>query len=377
MRHHKVPNPTRIQTAFFLFFILFFVAATTRAQDAPDPKAPASERHEFVISNFKTESGVTLPQARIVYGTYGHLNAAKDNVILMPSHYMADYHGYEWLIGEKLALDPNKWFLVTTEMFGSGHSSSPSNTPEPFHGPRFPVTTIRDNVEAVHHLLVDELKVAHLRAIIGFSMGAEQAFQWAISYPAFTDRIVATSGTAKCYPQGFIRLESQINAIALDPTFNNGDYSKEPTKGIEAFALIWTAWLYSQEWWRDELWREGAKPGTTFESTLNEYKTNFIPGGDANDIILQMRTWERHDVGTTSGFNGDLKRALGSIKVPVLYMPSGTDLYFPVGDARYESAFIPNVTLKPIPSLWGHTAGAAPNAADSAFLNGEISRFLH
>ena len=136
---------------------------------------------------------------------------------------------------------------------------------------------------------------------------------------------------------------------------------RQPTKGIEAFALIWTAWLYSQEWWRDELWREGAKPGTTFESTLHDYKTNFIPGGDANDIILQMRTWERHDVGTTPGFNGDIKRALRSIKVPVLYMPSETDLYFPVGDARYESAFIPNVTLKPIPSLWGHTAGAAPN----------------
>ncbi len=376
MRHHTQPNRFRIAIAFTFAVALLFVAATTRAQEAPNPNAPPSERHEFVISNFKTESGVTLPQARIVYGTYGHLNAAKDNVILLPSHYMADYHGYEWLIGEKLALDPNKLFLVTTEMFGSGHSSSPSNTPEPFHGPRFPVTTIRDNVEAVHRLLVDELKVTHLRAVIGFSMGAEQAFQWAVSYPSSSDRIVATSGTAKCYPQGFIRLESQINAIQLDPAFNNGDYTKEPTKGIEAFALIWTAWLYSQEWWRDELWREGAKPGTTFESTLNEYRTNFIPGGDANDIILQMRTWERHDVGTTPGFNGDTKRALQSIKVPVLYMPSETDLYFPVGDARYESGFIPKVTLKPIPSLWGHTAGAAPTAADSAFLNGEISKFL-
>ncbi len=369
MRPSKKQHHAAVKAALITVLALFAAATPAEAQDAPDPKAPRSERHEFVISNFKTDSGVTLPQARIVYGTYGHLNAAKDNVILMPSHYMADYRGYEWLIGPGLALDPNKLFLVTTEMFGSGHSSSPSNTPEPFHGPRFPVTTIRDNVEVVHRLLMDELKVTHLRAIIGFSMGAEQAFQWAVSYPAFADRIVATSGTAKCYPHGFIRLESQINAIALDPAFNNGDYTKQPAKGIEAFALIWTAWLYSQEWWRDELWREGAKPGTTFESTLNEYKTNFIPGGDANDIILQMRTWERHDVGATPGFNGDLKRALGSIKVPVLYMPSETDLYFPVGDARYESQFIPNVTLHPIPSLWGHTAGAAPNAADSEFLN--------
>src|SRR5579859_3257081 len=111
------------------------------APDAKD-KAEKPEIREFVIANFKTESGVTLPQARVVYGTYGHLNAAKDNVVLLPSHYMADCHGYEWLIGPDRALDTSKLFLVATELFGNGHSSSPSNTPEPFHGPRFPVTTI-------------------------------------------------------------------------------------------------------------------------------------------------------------------------------------------------------------------------------------------
>src|SRR5439155_2926521 len=95
-------------------------------------------------------------------------------------------------------------------------SSSPSNTPEPFHGPRFPIVTIRDNVASVHRLLVDELKIAHLKAIIGFSMGAQQAFQWAVSYPDFADRIVATSGTAKSYPHGFVRLEGQIAALTAD-----------------------------------------------------------------------------------------------------------------------------------------------------------------
>jgi homoserine O-acetyltransferase len=359
-----------------LFLAQTLLAHPLRAQDAPNTKAPPSERHEFVISNFKTESGATLPQAHVVYGTYGHLNAAKDNVVLLPSHYMADFHGYEWLIGEKLALDPSKLFLVATELFGSGHSSSPSNTPEPYHGPRFPVTTIRDNVEAVHHLLTDELKVTHLRAIVGFSMGAEQAFQWAVSYPTFADRIVATSGTAKCYPHGIVRLESEITAIATDPTFKDGDYTAQPTKGIEAFAMVWTAWLYGQEWWRKELWRADAKPGTTFEQVLKEYRTNFIPGGDANDIILQMRTWERHDVGTTPGFDGDVERALRTVKVPILYMPSETDLYFPLTDARYEAAFIPGVSLKPIPSIWGHTAGAAPNPADAKFLNDNIGAFL-
>src|SRR3954451_8226927 len=116
---------------------------------------PVSQQHEFRIANFHTESGATLPEALIIYGTYGTLNAAKDNAVLLPSHYMANYHGYEWLIGENgRALDPSKLFLVSTELFGNGRSSSPINTPEPLHGPRFPVTTIRDNLQAVHSLLV-------------------------------------------------------------------------------------------------------------------------------------------------------------------------------------------------------------------------------
>ncbi len=61
--------------------------------------AVTAERHEFVMKDFHTENGVTLPEAHIVYGTYGHLNAAGDNAILLPSHYMANFHGYEWLIG--------------------------------------------------------------------------------------------------------------------------------------------------------------------------------------------------------------------------------------------------------------------------------------
>ena len=348
-----------------------------RAQDVPAAKrSDRATHHVFVIDKFRTEGGAILPQARVVYGTYGHLNAARDNAILLPSHYMATHHGYEWLIGPGKALDTAKVFLVATELFGNGHSSSPSNTPEPFHGPRFPVMTIRDNVEAVHQLLAQDLKITHLRAIIGFSMGAQQAFQWAVSYPAFADRIVATSGTAKTYPHGIVRLEGQIAALTADAAFKDGDYTAPPTKGIEAFATVWTAWLYSQEWWRRELWKADSKPGTTFEQVLNQYRTNFIPGGDANDLILQMRTWEANNVGNTPGFGGDVEKALRSIKTPIMYMPSETDLYFPLTDARYEAAFIPGVLLKPIPSLWGHTAGAAPNPVDAKFLNDNIRSFL-
>jgi homoserine O-acetyltransferase len=363
-------------------FIRFAVAALALAATAGSalraqaPPAPhAAEHHEFTIDNFHTESGATLPKARIVYGTYGRLNAARDNVVLLPSHYMATHHGYEWLIGDGRALDTSTLFLVATELFGNGHSSSPSNTPEPFHGPRFPVTTIRDNVEAVHRLLVDDLKVTHVRAIIGFSMGAQQAFQWAVSHPAFADRIVATAGTAKTWPHGIVRLEGQITALTADPAFNGGDYTAPPRKGIEAYGMVWLGWLYSQEWWRREMWKAAA-PDRTLDQEIENRRRTFFANNDANDLILQARTWQRHDVGTTAGFDGDLERALRSIAAPLLYMPSETDLYFPVGDARYEAQFMPRVTFTPIPSLWGHPAGAGGNPADRAFLNEAIGRFL-
>ena len=370
-------SPRRTSILLSILALLAGAMALSPAHAADAPVTPKGDEHVFTARNFVTESGTVLPEAKVMFGTYGRLNAAKDNVVLVPSHYMADWHGYEWLIGKDLALDPDRYFIVATEMFGNGRSSSPSNTAEPFHGPRFPVTTIRDNVEIVRQLLAQTYGVTHVRAVIGFSMGAQQVFQWGVSHPDFADRLVATAGTARTYGHGIVRLESRIAAIEADPVYAGGDYKTPPEKGIEAFNLVWTGWLYSQEWWRKELWREGAPADVTFDKVVRMYRTRFIPGADANDLILQMRAWQRHDVGTTPGFNGDTQKALGSIKAPLLYMPGATDLYFPVEDARYEAAFIPHATLKPIPSLWGHPAGAGAGPGDGKFLNDAIKDFLN
>jgi homoserine O-acetyltransferase len=298
--------------------------------------------------------------------------------VLLPSHYMARSDGYDWLIGDGRALDPKKHFLIMTELFGNGSSSSPSNTPQPFHGPRFPLTTIRDNVEAARRLLEDGLGVHHLKAVVGFSMGAEQAFQWAVSHPKFVDKIAATAGTARCWPHGVVRLDSQIRAITVDPAFKGGDYTDEPTRGIETTGSVWLAWLYSQEWWKRELWKTTDRQSATMtlEQYMQKQSVEFFAGADANDLILQMRIWQAHDVGTTPGFGGDTEKALRSIAIPVLYMPSETDLYFPLGDARQESKWIRRVTFAPIPSLWGHTAGIGASPEDLAFIERKLRGFL-
>ena len=375
----------RVLLPFSLLALAMSMIGQSPATPATQLAGLTPERHEFVIRNFKTESGVVLPEAHIVYGTYGKLNADRSNTILLPSHYMANLTGYGFLIkspgNAEGALDTSKLFLVTSELFGNGRSSSPSNTPAPFDGPRFPVMTIRDNVNAVHRLLTEELHIQHLRAVIGFSMGAQQAFQLAVSYPTFMDRAVATSGTAKTYGHGIVRLEGQIAALTADPAFMNGDYKTEPAKGLEAFGMVWAGWLYSQEWWRKELWRSASAPGTTFDQYMFSFRKRF--NADANNYILQARTWESNNVGNTTtadgkptSFDGDVEKALLSIKIPFLYMPSATDLYFPLEDALYEAPFIPHGTLTPIPSLWGHPAGAGASPADKKFLNENIAAFL-
>lgn len=133
-----------------------------------------------------------------------------------------------------------------------------------------------------------------------------------MSYPDFADRIAATSGTAKTYGHGIVRLEGQIAALTADEAFQGGDYETPPDEGLSAFGMVWAAWLYSQEWWRKELWRTNSPPGTTFESVMERFRTRFISGADANDLICQMRTWEHHDVGKSPAFGGDVEKALAN-----------------------------------------------------------------
>jgi homoserine O-acetyltransferase len=352
--------------AFCILPFAFWMLAASAQGPPPDP-----HRRFHELGAFKLESGAVLPAARVAYATFGTLDAARTNAVLLPSWYGSDHHGYDFLIGPGKALDPATTFIVATEMFANGFSSSPSNTPAPFDGPNFPAVAIRDNVEASRQVLA-ALGVTHLRAIVGFSMGAQQAFQWAIAHPDFVDAIVPYCGTAKTYPHGIVRLEGAISALTADAAFADGRYTSPPTKGLTAWSRHWAGWVWSQEWWRKELFR----PQFTSVEEVLASRAARDTARDANNLISQARTWQRHNVGETKGFGGDHERALRSIKARVLYMPCETDLYFPMGDFKYESQFIPGVVLTPIPSLWGHSAGSGGNPADNEFINAQVGRFV-
>ena len=327
----------------------------------------------FELGDFTFESGVTLPNARLSYVTQGTLNATGTNAILFPSWYAGNHHGYEFLIGADKAVDPAEYFIVSTDMFANGLSSSPSNTPPPFAGPDFPEIAIRDNVRAVHRLLTEELGVKRLRAVIGFSMGAQQALQWAVSHPEMVDAVVALCGNAKEYPFGIVRLEGAKSAIMADAAWNGGRYDAPPEKGMKAIARHWASWGVSQEWWRRETYRELGFD--TIEERLLAAEQSWL-ARDANNMLWQAKMWQRHDVGDTPGFDGDFEKALRSIEAKVLLMPGETDLYFPVADAESESRLIPDATLIVIPSIWGHGAGAGSGPGDAEFINQAIANFL-
>ena len=327
----------------------------------------------FALEDFAFESGATLPNARLSYVTYGALNESKTNVVLRPSWYSGNHHGYEFLSGPGKALDPSEYFIVATDMFANGLTSSPSNTPPPFAGPDFPEIAIRDNVNTTHRLLTEELGVEHLRAVIGFSMGAQQAFQWAVSHPDMVEAAVAICGNAKEYPFGIVRLEGAKSALMADSAWNEGRYDKPPEVGLKALARHWATWGVSQEWWRRETYRELGY--ASIEERLLAVEEGWLRR-DANNLLWQAKMWQRHNVGDTPGFGSDFEKALRSIKARVLLMPSETDLYFPVADAEYESRFIPDAKLVPIPSIWGHGAGAGRGPGDAEFLNRAIADFL-
>ena len=328
----------------------------------------------FYLGDFKLESGVVLPNAKLSYVTHGKLNQNKDNLIVIPSAYLGDHHGFDFLIESGMALDPDKYFIVATDMFQNGFSSSPSNNQPPFDGPNFPLIDIRDNVKAGYRLVTEVFEVKKIRAVIGFSMGAQQAFQWSVSYPDFVKKIVGIAGSAVEYPHGIVRLEGFISAIKADASFDNGQYKTQPEIGLRAGGAHWASWGWSQEWFRLGLYKEMGLKDTY--DVINWFE-DFVLTWDANNLIALAKTWQNNNIGDTPGFNGDYAKALGSIKADVLYMPSETDMYFHIDALIREANMIPGVKLKVMPSLWGHIAGAGFSSADVDFMNKEIKEFLN
>lgn len=330
----------------------------------------------FDLGDLSLQSGATLRDCKLAYKTFGTLNAAKDNVILYPTWYSGQHYENEWLVGEGMALDPAKYFIIIPNMLGNGLSSSPSNYPEPYNGPRFPDITAYDNVKAQHKLVTEKFGIAHIRLVTGWSMGALQTFQWGAQYPDMMDLIAPFCGSAKCSRHNFVFLEGVKAALTADAAWNEGWYTSKPARGLRAAARVYAGWGFSQAFYREKLDLE-ALGYSSLEDFLVAFWEGFFLPKDANNLLTMLWTWQNGDISANEIYKGDFKAALGAIKAKALVMPGQTDLYFPPEDSQFEVANMPNATFLPIPSIWGHFAGGpGTNPADVKWLDDQLKGLL-
>lgn len=329
----------------------------------------------FEAGNVMLQSGLTYRNARLAYQTYGTLNADRSNVILLMTPYSAQHTDIEWQIGAGRAFDPGRYFIVIPNMFGNGLSSSPSNTPAPFNGSRYPHFTVADNVHIQRRLLQETFGIERLALATGWSMGGMQAYHWAALFPQCVERLAVVCGAAKISPHNFVFLEGVKGALTADAHFQDGCFSGFPERGLRAMGRVYASWAMSQTFYREELWRHTGC--TSLEDYLiNNWEGNFLKR-DADNLLAHIWTWQHGNISANDVYGGDFHRALQAITARALIMPSATDLYFQVEDNRLEVAQMRNATLRVIPSDWGHRAGMPVQYPhDARFLDEELLALL-
>ena len=321
------------------------------------------------LDNFTLKSGVTI-NLELSYLTIGELNKKKDNVIIYPTRYAGTHLEQGYLIGEQLALNPKDYFIIIPNMFCNGVSSSPSNTIEPLNGPNFPLITIQDNVIAQHNLVTNLFGIEKIKLVVGWSMGGQQAYQWATQYPDMVENIAAMCAHAKTSGHTHVFLEGMYAALTSDLNWNEGNYKEQPNAGKTTMAMAWAGWALGQNWFREKLYlNDGYKSP---QEVLDKLWKTIYYKRDANDLLAMIRTWQEHDISNNEKFNGNIEEALSSIKANVVLMPGINDLYFPPEENKEELKSLKNGKLEIIPSNYGHYAGAAKSKEDLDFVNNQI-----
>ncbi|KAI0633243.1 homoserine O-acetyltransferase [Trametes polyzona] len=330
---------------------------------------------------FRVTGGV-LPAAVTAYRTYGD---PANPCIVFPTCYGGRLDSQDYMIGADKTLDPTRYYIVTLALFSNGESSSPSNTPAPYNGPYFPSVSYEDNVRAQYAVLTKALNVKKAFCVVGFSMGAQQAYYWPVMYPDFVERFIPICGSARTSPHNKCFLEGPKTALLNSKDYENGHYTKEPQFGIRAFARAYSAWAYGQTWFRQHGYLHNGRYSSLDDFIRADWEGGFLGTWDANDLITLLDTWQKGDV-TLIGKSGPydaqsddaaFASTLAGIKAKGLIMPCKTDLYFPPEDSENEISLLPNGSkLVVIDSVWGHMAGGGNNPDDDLFIKQHVRSFL-
>lgn len=316
------------------------------------------EKKVFEMPSYTTLGGETIKNVRIGWESYGTLNAAKDNAILVTHYFSGTSHaagkykaddkvpGYwDAIIGPGKPLDTDKYFIISSDtlvnlgakdpnVVTTGPASINPDTGKPW-GMSFPVVTIRDFVE-VQKALVESLGIKTLHAVMGASMGSLQAFEWGAAHPEMVKRLVPVIGGAEANAFLIAWLNVWAAPIKLDPNWNNGDYygKAEPVKGLAEALKVVTLQANYWQWFDGKFGRKFAEEGKDpraamanqfeVEAFLDKAAAARAATSDANHFLYLVKANQTF----VTGHGASLEEGLAKLKMPVLLIPSANDIVF-------------------------------------------------
>ncbi len=190
---------------------------------------------KFILGDVKLLSGKVFKSAELAYKTYGKLNKNASNVIVLPTFYTGNHLRNEGFIGKNRAINPNKYFIVSINMFGNGFSSSPNNSIQNQSGSKFPTLTLWDNIYCQHKLITEKFKIKKIALVTGWSMAGCQSYQWAAQYPNMVKAILPFCASSKTSIHNHVFLEGVKAALTADINWNKGNYKKQPIARLKSF----------------------------------------------------------------------------------------------------------------------------------------------
>jgi len=271
------------------------------AAGAPQAQAggqfPAPVEGNFVARDFRFGSGETLPALTLHYRTIGTPRRDASGVVrnaVMILHgtggtgqgFLSRTFGGE-LFGSGQLLDASRYFIILPDGIGHGQSSKPSDG---LHA-RFPKYTYDDMVRAQHAMLVDGLKVNHLRLVLGTSMGAMHCWVWGEMYPEFADGLVPLASVPTAIAgRNRVMRKMIIDSITHDPAWNNGEYTEQPRQGLVGALNLLLMMTSSPLQWH--------KSGPTRDRADKWYEDQIkarFASNDANDMLYQFSASRDYD----------------------------------------------------------------------------------
>jgi homoserine O-acetyltransferase/O-succinyltransferase len=333
----------------------------------------------------RLRSGAELASYDIAYETYGELNAARSNAVLVchalnASHHVAGFYEHEksnvgwWdnLVGPGKPLDTRRFFVVGTNYLGSCFGSTGPASLNPASGKPwgadFPVVTVEDWVEAQARR-ADQLGIERFAAVIGGSLGAMQALQWSLSYPDRVRHSLVIAAAARLSPQNIAFNEVARQAIMTDPDFHGGHYYDKgavPTRGLRIARMIGHITYLSGEAMAEKFGRILRRQSLGFdfdidfeiESYLRYQADKFSTYFDANTYLRITKALDYFD--PAADFGGNLSAALARAKAAFLVVSFKSDWRFtPARSREIVRALLDNrriVSYLEIDAPGGHDA---------------------